>query len=555
VRFAVYARTSSDENQSPEESLRWQLSIASGLVGPRGGEIVAVYHDSDVSRGLPWRRRPEASRLLGDLALPPQQRGWDAAVVGEPQRAFEGEQYALTFPLFVHFGVDLWVPDVGGRIDPDNESHDMIMNTYGGLSKAERRRLRIRVTAQMAAMVANGTGRFLGGRPPYGYRLVTTGQLHPSPKKAQYGIELTRLDPDPETAPVARLIFELRLAGLGFRAIAQRLAAAGYPAPSAHDPTRNKHRTVQRWSASAVRAIVLNPRYKGTDRFGAHQKKDKLLDPADVAAGRVSRRVAAPPEAWVLAEGVIPPLVTAAVWEAAQPGGGPVASGPRPDRTTNPRYALRGLMWCGACGRRMQGSHVRRPGGAERIHYRCVLNTDYPDAPHARSVAVAEARILPPLDAWLGQLFAPERLDDTIAAILAAAGEVPAAPLELRRAQARAKEARQALDRYIAGLRAGVDPALVAEQTRQEQKALAAAEATIAAFASRPGAQINEEALRRLLGSQAAMGDLLAVATPAERRQIYAEAGIHLTYLRSADGAETVRAEVRGELLRVGEGT
>lgn len=555
MRFALYARTSSDENQSPEESLRWQLSIASGLVEPRGGEIVAVYHDSDVSRGLPWRRRPEASRLLGDLALSPPERGWDAAVIGEAHRAFEGEQYALTFPLFVHFGVDLWVPDVGGRIDPDNESHDMIMNTYGGLSKAERRRLRIRVSAQMAAMVANGTGRFLGGRPPYGYRLVVTGQLHPSPKKAQYGIELTRLDPDPETAPVARLIFDLRIAGLGYRAIAQRLDAEGHPAPSAHDPARNKHRTVQLWSVSAVRAIVLNPRYKGTDRFGAHQKKDKLLDPADVAAGRVSRRVAAPPESWILAEGVIPPLVTAEVWEAAQPRGGVMVPGPRPDRPTNPRYALRGLMWCGACGRRMQGSHVRRPSGAERIHYRCVLNANYPSAPHARSMAVAEARILPPLDAWLGDVFAPDRVDDTIAAMLAAAGETSAEPLELRRAQARAKEARQTLDRYIAGLKAGVDPALVADQTRQEQKALAAAEATIAAYSDRRGCRVNEDALRTLLASQEAMAELLAVATPAERRQIYAQAGIHLTYTRNPDGTEAVRAEVRGELLGVGEGT
>ncbi len=555
MRFALYARTSTDDNQSPEESLRWQLSKATGLVEPSGGVIVTVYHDTDVSRGLPWRRRPEASRLLGDLARSPGGRGWDATVIAEPQRAFEGEQFALTFPLFDHFGVDLWVPDVGGRIDPDNESHDMIMNTYGGLSKAERNRLRVRVTAQMKAMIENRTGRFLGGRPPFGYRLISTGQLHPSPKKAQYGIELTRLDPDPVTAPVARLIFDLRVAGLGYRAIAQRLAAEGHPAPSAHDPARNSHRTVKLWSVTAVRAIVTNPRYKGTDRFGAHHKRDKLLDPGDVAAGRVSRRVASPPEEWVLAEGVIIPLVTPEVWEAAQPAAGRTVPGPRPDRPKNPRYALRGLVWCGACERRMQGNSVRRSNGAERIHYRCVLTAHYPAAPHERSIAVAEARILPALDAWLGDVFAPDRLDETIAALLSTAGEKSAQPLELRRAQAQAKAARQALDRYIAGLKAGVDPALVADQTKQEQAVLAAAQATIAAYSERRPGRIDENSLRRLMTSQAAMTELLSVATPAERRQIYAATGVHLTYTRGPGGSEAVRAEVRGELLRVGEGT
>ncbi|MDQ2827035.1 MAG: hypothetical protein M3Y04_08765, partial [Actinomycetota bacterium] len=163
--------------------------------------------------------------------------------------------------------------------------------------------------------------------------------------------------------------------------------------------------------------------------------------------------------------------------------------------------------------------------------------------------------ILPALDAWLGDVFAPDRLDETIAAMLSTAGENSAEPLELRRAQAQAKAARQALDRYVAGLKAGVDPALVADQTKQEQAVLAAAQATIAAYSERRPGRIDENSLRRLMTSQAAMTELLSVATPAERRQIYAATGVHLTYTRGPGGSEAVRAEVRGELLRVGEGT
>jgi site-specific DNA recombinase len=105
--------------------------------------------------------------------------GFAAVVIGEPQRAFYGNQFGLTFPLFVHYGVQLWVPEVGGAIDPGSDAHDLVMALYGGMSKAERSRIKIRVRSAMAAQTAT-EGRFLGGRPPYGYRLVDAGP-HPNP--------------------------------------------------------------------------------------------------------------------------------------------------------------------------------------------------------------------------------------------------------------------------------------------------------------------------------------------------------------------------------------
>lgn len=45
-------------------------------------------------------------------------RVYEAPVIGEPARAFYGNQFGLTFPVFVHYGIELWVPEVGGRVDP-----------------------------------------------------------------------------------------------------------------------------------------------------------------------------------------------------------------------------------------------------------------------------------------------------------------------------------------------------------------------------------------------------------------------------------------------------
>ena len=128
---AAYVRTSTDDQQSPEDSKRWQLDTARRLVRAAGGVIVAVYHDVDVTRERPWARRPEAARLLGDAARP--DRGWTALVIAEPQRAFSGGQFQLVFPQLTHYGVELWVPELGGRIDPDSLLQDAERETRARL--------------------------------------------------------------------------------------------------------------------------------------------------------------------------------------------------------------------------------------------------------------------------------------------------------------------------------------------------------------------------------------------------------------------------------------
>src|SRR5690606_29627482 len=147
-----YGRVTDVDNQDPEASRAVQLHRARALIESRGGEVVAEFFDVDKSRSIPWQLRPHAAALIEELKDP--RRDFDAVVIGEPQRAFYGNQYSLTFPLFEHFGVPLWVPEVGGPIDPANEAHDMIMGVFGGLSKGERNRIKIRVRAAMAAITA-----------------------------------------------------------------------------------------------------------------------------------------------------------------------------------------------------------------------------------------------------------------------------------------------------------------------------------------------------------------------------------------------------------------
>ncbi len=51
-------------------------------------------------------------------------------------------QVQLILPQLADAGATLWCPEVGGPVDPNSEAHDIVLNLFGGLSKAERRRLR-----------------------------------------------------------------------------------------------------------------------------------------------------------------------------------------------------------------------------------------------------------------------------------------------------------------------------------------------------------------------------------------------------------------------------
>src|SRR5271156_3978628 len=82
-------------------------------------------------------------------------------------------------PLFEHYGVQLWTPEAGGRVDFKSEHDEKTMTMLGLSSKREITRTSIRVRTATAVQTREQS-RYLGGRPPYGYRL-------PAPRAAPWG--------------------------------------------------------------------------------------------------------------------------------------------------------------------------------------------------------------------------------------------------------------------------------------------------------------------------------------------------------------------------------
>jgi DNA invertase Pin-like site-specific DNA recombinase len=486
-----------------------------------------VINPNRLSSSLALRiaRRPEAARLLADCAR--SDRGFDAIVIGEPQRAFAGSQYGLTAPLLWHHGVGLWVPEVGGRVDPDSEAHDLVMSLFGGLSKAERARIQRRVRNAMQTMARAG-GRYLGGRPPYGYRLVPVSP-HPNAEKARVGATLNRLEPDPETATVVRGIFRDRLAGAGYSAIARRLNTEGIPSPSQHDPVRNSHRNGPGWADSAVRAILRNGRYTGHEVFGRQRRDYDLIDVSSPAEGHVRRMRWNDPSAWIWSpEPTHEPLVSQAEWTRTQAV--VAAAKQRAPKPASRPYLLRGRVFCASCGRRMHGQTR-----GKRRYYRCAAHARYPgitDA-HPRDVLVREQPIIDALDEWLDELFAPEQASQTAQAISSALAQGPDRSQHVDSARRRVRIARRELARCRDALRDTNSPAARREVLSWLDEAAAdkeQAELALAAAIQLAPPTLSIEEIVAAVERCGGLTGILYQATGEERAALYEAIGVSAVY-------------------------
>jgi site-specific DNA recombinase len=521
-RLAFYGRVSTEDQQDPEASRGWQLSRARQLVEPAGCAIVDEFFDVGTSRSLPWKRRPEGARLLDALAKP--DRGFDGVVIGEPQRAFYGNQFSLTFPVFTHYGVQLWVPEVGGPVDPGSEAHDLVMNLFGGMSKGERTRIQLRTRAAMSDL-ASRTDRFLGGRPPYGYRLVDAGP-HPNPGRAAAGQRAHRLVADEVTAPVVRDIFESFVGGAGVRAIAQRLTDTGIPSPSAHDPARNSHRDPRGWAFSAVRAILTNEAYTGRRLWAKQQKFEELLDPDDVAAGNRTRLRWRPEDQWIRPEVKTHiALVEDDLFVAARGRLASTRPGTRKPRSSIHAYPLRGILFCSICGRRMEGTWRKaKTGETGRVLYRCALRhnraltQDFPD--HPNTLYLSEDAILEPLDQWIASITTSEAL---------AEHQGPSAQTTTS-TQLRAKlaEVDRKIASLIAAIEAGVDLPLVSEQLNRRARERDGLEAELRSLPRERVLSPTE--MRQALDQLGGIANILAGADSSTREKIYNSLGVQMVY-------------------------
>ncbi len=257
-----------------------------------------------------------------------------------------------------------------------------------------------------------------------------------------------------------------------------------------------------------------------------------------------------PSSQWVWSEHQThPAIIDPDTFEAAQDifaGAQRTAIGRERTRNT---YVLSGMVRCAQCGRKMQGSWNHG-----QAYYRCKFPSEYAvaEGQHGKTVYVREAAIVPGLDAWIASLFDGEHLDSTCEALAAVSELEPeddeGRELDLRR---QLKECDSKLARYRQLLEQNADITVVATwiaEVERERKRLERE------LGRKPAARKLTKAEIKVLVRQ--LKDIVAVladALPEDKRVIYDELGVNLTY--HPDGRVHVGAGARVLGVRVGGGT
>ncbi|WP_082403189.1 recombinase family protein [Saccharothrix sp. NRRL B-16348] len=254
--------------------------------------------------------------------------------------------------------MQLWLPEAEGPVDFGNPAHEALLALHS-LTEVLRSRHRVVTVMRMQTVEQ---GRYLGGRPPYGYGLVDAGP-HPNRALARRGVRQQRLMPNPATAPTVKLIFSLRLAGHSAAGIARHLNEQSVPSPSSADAERDRHRVDPGWSLRTVVEILGNPRYTGRQVWNRTSADRATRSPS-------GRRTSVRNEqyAWAISTRIAHvPLVSEQDFVAAQTIQATRNSTSRADTDGGECvYLLAGRLQCGLCRRKMD-SH--RSHG--RAAYRC----------------------------------------------------------------------------------------------------------------------------------------------------------------------------------------
>jgi site-specific DNA recombinase len=192
------------------------------------------------------------------------------------------------------------------------------------------------------------------------------------------------------------------------------------------------------------------------------------------------------------------------------------------------QYALRGVMVCGLCGRRMSGKWNN-----DQAYYLCRYPTEYALAnriTHPKNVYLREADVLGQVDDWFAEIFAPANLDATLDTLTRQAAQLddPAARARAEAASARIADYDAQISRYRASLDAGGDPGVIGPWIAETQAKKVTAQAEIRTVTGRR--QLNRDDIAAVVAAFADLAQVIREADPADKAELYAQLKLTLTY-------------------------
>lgn len=249
------------------------------------------------------------------------------------RRMWEIGSYVMTLKSL---GVDIYtVKD--GCISPESDDimgQMMLALRYGNAQKSSSDTgMRVKDTAQKLVR----KGKFMGGAPPYGYRLELSGEI------SKHGRALHHLVVIPEQAEMVKYIYDLSLnKGYGSAKIARHLnEEEAFKALAPRDL----------WKSGTVTSILTNPIYTGHTAYKRRERingRYRRLDSGDwILSSEPNREIA---------------IIDRKLWErtqekrrqrAAKYAGAAGQEGDAVRHRGGGALALTDVLYCGCCGGKM----------------------------------------------------------------------------------------------------------------------------------------------------------------------------------------------------------
>jgi DNA invertase Pin-like site-specific DNA recombinase len=397
---AYYRKSSEDDGGSVDQQQKWALAAAPS----QGVEVVREFADQ-AKKGHETASRTAFHEMLR-FCQQEAKRGSpvEAIVCWHPNRFSRADSQETGWFVweFRKAGVGRMFTAARGWVD-FGRMEDRII--FGIEQDASNHRYVVDLARDCTRGRLSGAreGRWMGGPVPYGYR----AELEKVTVKGKTRWRTARLvlGPDHEGEVVRRLFIDYARTAVGLRGLAQRLTAAGVPAPKGGK---------KGWGTNTVKRILLNPAYLGRVVW-ARRTEGKFFGVVNAELVPLSGPQKSRPNdegGWVYAPSQThEPLVDQKTWERCQ------EKLARRRKERQPRlgcYALSGLVRCGHCGGNMVARVNLAGTGGRRHTYRRVLCGTYnrTGGPTCQYNAVdADALARAVVKKLRSHLFSPEALD------------------------------------------------------------------------------------------------------------------------------------------------
>jgi len=292
---------------------------------PGGKTIPEGNRYREVVSGETIESRPRVQELLRRIESPRVK----AVLIVEPQRLSRGDledigrlvkllRYSNTIVITLQYTYDL----------KDERDRDMFERELKRGNEFLEYQKRIMGNGRLLSVQ---NGNFIGQTPPYGYKKVVVRE---GKRKCH------TLEPDPERAPVVKMVFEMYAGGTSASQIAKTLRNMGVPTADGG-----------KWVTSSIQQMLINDHYIGMVHWN-RRKTIKVVEDGEVIATRPRS------SDYLVYPGKHPAIIEKELWDAVQEIKGKLPPVKEKAKNANP---FAGLVYC-QCGARMSRRQYMRDG-------------------------------------------------------------------------------------------------------------------------------------------------------------------------------------------------